>query len=378
MSLKWVNIDCICKGLCWIRLVTLSVRIAWAVYPTSIRLGIAAQILVYVGTVLLYFVDLFMMERIVRAQHPYFGWTKPFSLVVPVMCLIAVLSVVMVVVTGIQMSYTLSTNTLRIDRDVRLFVETAFAVIAAVPLFVVLLSTLIRQLPAIKHSNTMDKFGAGSMRAKILMVCFASFILAFADSFKAGTDYFPELPLSASTPWYYTRGVFYGLGLAPEIIVLYMWAIFAINHRFVIPDGARGPFSYAGGFTFAGETGNEKRTLGNRDSTRDLVGSSPSLAHSGRSGRSGRSSSRGRESVISWGGIYPENAEPDLGEDGSEMVPYSNIVGPEDLGVPIGVSGIQQEMGWDAKSGQWKLRPISGKSNHSSAGALPMTAQEHV
>lgn len=367
--------DTFSSGLCWIRLITLSLRIAWVFYPRNIRLGIAAQVFVNVGTVLLFFTDFFFTQRIIRAQHPHFGWSLFFSPLTILLCAWTVLTVVAVIVVSIQSFYTLSINTRRIDRDVQIYVETAFAVIAALPLFMVLLSTVIRQIPKYKH-QTMDKFGAGSMRAKIYLVCAASLILGFANAFKAGIEYFGPFLLSDPTPWFYSRGVFYGLGLAPELIVLYMFIVFKVNQRFVIPDGAKGPYSYAGGFTFAGEAGNEKRTLGLRDSSKNLVGgSSPSLAQS-YGGRSNRTSmSRTRESVISWGGIYHENTAPGIGEDGAEMVPYSGIEDQTELELPAYIPGADQEMGWDAKSGKWQLRPVSTQTFRN---AVPVTAEEHV
>ncbi|KAL1311769.1 hypothetical protein AAFC00_001855 [Neodothiora populina] len=364
-------------GLSWIRLVTMSLRMAWAVYPQSIRLGIAAGIFLNVGTVLLYFVNLFFTQRIVRAQHPHFGWSKFFSPIVPMFCGILVLSVIMVIVVSIQSFYTLSTNTRRIDRTIQLCVETTFAAVAFVPLLVVVLSTLVRQIPHIKHKQEYDKFGAGSMRTKIILVCITSFLLTSADAIKAGTSHLRPIPqvvpgsdplVSEATPWYFSRGIFYGLGLAPEIIVLYLYALFRVNLRFYIPNGAKGPHSYAGGFTFAGEPGNEKAMVGNRDSTRNLVGSSPSLAQSnGETTTSGhasrRSHSRTRESVISWGGISSDMFEHGIGEDGAEMMPYSNIYTHQELSMPHEILGAEQELGWNPKSGRWETRPISTSSS---------------
>ena len=366
-------------------MITCSLRIAWACYPTNIKLGIAAQVFVNIGTVLLFFVDLFFAQRIIRAQHPRFGWSRFFSPIIPVLCGITVLSVILVIVVSIQSFYTLDSYVHRIDRDGQLYVETAFAVIASLPLFMVLLSTLIRQVPKIKHTHTMDKFGQGSMRTKIILVCIASLILGFADALKAGTSYFPPTPLYASdgqtlvaVPWYFGRGVFYGLDLAPEIIVLYLYAIARVDRRFVVPDGAKGPYSYAGGFTFAGEAGNEKPALGQRDSLKNLVGSSPSLAQSS-GGRSGRTSMT-RESAISWGGIYHGDTEPGVGEDGAEMVPYSGLEGIAHFEMPPAIQGVEQEMGWDTKSGRWKLRPISGLSANTMQMSrdAPMADYEHV
>lgn len=284
--------------------------------------------------------------------------------------MITVLTVIMVIVVSIQSFYTLSTNTRRIDRDVQLYVETAFAVIAFIPFVLVITSTLIRQIPKIKHKQTEDKFGSGSMRAKIILVCIASLLLATADSIKAGTAYLPLVPLfvpgsnppeAAPVPWYFSRGIFFGLGFAPEIVVLYMYAAFQCSLRFVIPDGAKGPYSYAGGFTFAGEAGNEKSGFGTRDSTRNLFGSQPSLAESGAtSGNTSRMGGRSRaESVISWGGISRNMFEPGIGEDGIERVPYSGIDDDQEIAMPQEFYGAEQEMGWNPSTGKWELRPVS-------------------
>lgn len=343
-------------GLCMIRLVTCSLRIAWAIHPTVIRLGMAASIFVNVGVVLLYFVNLFFAQRIVRAQHPRFGWSKIFTPIIPLCCAWAVLTIVAIVVVVVQSFYTLNDNTHRIDHIVQLYVQSAFLAIACVPLIIITISTLLHQVPSIRGTKAMDKFGSGSMRAKIAIVTTSSILLIGAAAFKAAVNFLPDVAVTQSTPWYYNRGIFYVFGFAVEIIVLYFYAAVRVDRRFIIPDGASGPYSYAGGFIFAGEAGNEKRTA--RDSMRHLTGpSSGSLQEYTRSSRS-----RSRVSVVSWGGISHGDVEPGLGEDGAQVVPYPGVEDDSDVTRPTSIAGIQQEMGWDTKTGKWMLRPISTMS----------------
>ncbi|KAJ9623282.1 hypothetical protein H2203_006222 [Taxawa tesnikishii (nom. ined.)] len=156
-----------------------------------------------------------------------------------------------------------------------------------------------------------------------------------------------------AVPWYFSKPCFYVFNFVLELLVVYFWAAVRIDNRFHIPDGATGPGSYGGGFTFAGEAGNEKANLGQRDSTRHLTGSKSSFA------TSRRSRSRTRESVVSWGGISrPDLVEPGVGEDGVQTVPYPPAEDDDDW-VPDEIGGLDNEMGWDAKSGRWMLRPLS-------------------
>ncbi|THW36326.1 hypothetical protein D6D21_08757 [Aureobasidium pullulans] len=366
-------------GLCKIRIVTLSLRIAWACYPRNIRLGIAAQIFVNIGVVLLYFVNLFFTQRIVRAQHPNFGWSKLFTPLIPIICAITVLTIIALIVAVIQSFYTLDKNIHRIDRIIELYGPTAFSAIAFVPIVIITISTLLRLIPSVRGQKALDKFGSGKMSTKIAIVIPSAALLTLAASLKAGTSYLRQVPLLTPdntpepTPWYFNRGIFYGFGFGVEIIILFFYMAVRVDKRFIIPDGAKRPYSYAGGFVFAGESGNEKSRLVQRDSTRNLTGSSQSLQSWGGSTRRGGRSKA--PSVISWGGISQADTEMGIGEDGVEPVPYVTTEDGE-IARPASIAGAEQEMGWDSKSGKWKLRPVSGMSAVSTA--IPMMPREDV
>lgn len=343
------------------RITTNVLRIAWSTRPSNIALGIAAQCFVYAGVVLLFVLNLFFAQRIVRAQHPRFGWSKPFSIAFPVLFAIIILTIAGLITVLVQSFYSLNTNTHRIDRDFQLYGATFYAVVSFLPAPIVLISSAFRQIPPFRKHN-VDKFGAGTMRGKIMVVCVSAVILSLGACFRAGTSWLPPTPLfvpgsnpqrAQAVPWYFSKPCFYVFNFVLELLVVYFWAAVRIDNRFHIPDGATGPGSYGGGFTFAGEAGNEKANLGQRDSTRHLTGSKSSFA------TSRRSRSRTRESVVSWGGISrPDLVEPGVGEDGVQTVPYPPAEDDDDW-VPDEIGGLDNEMGWDAKSGRWMLRPLS-------------------
>ena len=345
-------------GFCFTRIMATSLRIAWSCYPKSVKLGIAAMVFVYAGIILLFIGNLFFSQRIVRAQHPHFGWTKPFSIALPVILVIIIASILTLIVGVLISFYTLNTKTLTAVRDIQLYGETLYAVVSFPPIPIVTISSLMRRKPSIRDTQTIDKFGYGSMRAKIALVLISATFLCTGASWRAATLYLPqESTTSTKTPWYFSKVCFYLFNFSIEISVVYFWLIMRIDKRFFIPNGAKGPFSYGGGYTFAGEPGNEKNQLGNRDSMRHLTGSTASgIGGSSRVSWGGSRNSMARESRVSWGGISREDVTQGMGEDGLEIMPYPVFDDEHDASsADVGIDGAEAEMGWDAKTGKVRL-----------------------
>ncbi|KAK4981601.1 hypothetical protein LTR28_003043, partial [Elasticomyces elasticus] len=294
--------------------------------------------------------NMFFTQRIIRAQHPHIGWSKPASAFFLVCYGLIVLTLVALIVATLQSFFTLSHNTRRIDRDIELYGGTWNAFISFLPILLVGLSTLLRFVKR-NQGSAIDKFGSGYFRVKIWTLLIGASLLCLGASFRAGTNFLRPTPLSAAEPWYFSKICFYLFNFTIEILVVYGYAAARIDKRFFIPNKARGPYSYGGGFTFAGEPGNEKRTLGHRDSQRNLTSASRTSW-----GGQSRSSSRRGEGRVSWGGVSRETFEPAVGEDGEMVIPY---FGADEEYFP-GITGADQEMGFDAKRGTWQLRPISG------------------
>ncbi|KAK5117378.1 hypothetical protein LTR62_005996 [Meristemomyces frigidus] len=390
-------------GFCFTRIFANSARIAWAVHPTSVKLGIAAQVAVYAGIILLFLANLFFTQRIVRAHHPHVGWSTPFSIALPILFVIIVGTILALIVAVIYSFYTLDPFTLHAVHDIQLYGETLYATVAFLPIPVVLASVAGRR--KLRNTKPVDKFGEGSMRAKVVIVLVSAVFLCLGASWRSATLYLPAIYLQQTPPWYFSKTCFYFFNFTIEWCIVAFWAIVRIDKRFYIPDGAKGPYSYGGGFTFAGEPGNEKialanRQLGNRESMRHLVGSTATgWSQSGPGSRvswGGSRRSLSRSSRVSWGGISREDLSAGIGEDGVHVMPYASyghegystvdlagggMAGSEAGGegpahhelesaADLGIDGVEAEMGWDPKTGRWALRPVVRRrsSNHYSVG----------
>ena len=276
-----------------------------------------------------------------------------------IICLIAA------VIVG---SYTLNSSSNRSVREIQKYGAAMLAIVAFLPLAVVGISSLARRHPTIRMTKTTDKFGDGSMRAKVAIVLVSSALLCLGASFRAGTTLRRPVPVLVSEnpstpapePWYLSKACFYVFNFTIEIGVCLFWLVVRIDKRFYIPDGAKGPFSYAGGFVFAGEPGNEKQRDSNRhpdsqqhfarpgssrlSSTRpSSLGSRVSLpgSHTSKVAQQTKIANR-----ISWGGVSQEDVRAGLAEDGSEIPYFAHTGQYGAVTSDIGIEGVHREMGW--------------------------------
>lgn len=223
----------------------MSLRIAWACYQRDIRLGIAAQIFVYVGTIILFIVNWFFTQRIVRAQHPQFGWSRPYRVLhrLAIACLI--LCLIMLIIAAIQQFYTLNTTTLRIDRDLQLAGQTYFAVFCSAPIVGIIASLVFP-----RHGT--EKFGAGRLRNCIAILLISATVLSVGQIFRCATAWLPPKPLRnaqgrpISSPWYYSKACFYTFNFTTEILVVIFYAIIRVDLRFHVPNGSKKAGDYSG------------------------------------------------------------------------------------------------------------------------------------
>ena len=369
---------------CITRIVATGLRIAWSFFPKSLHLGITATVFVYAGIVLLFLANLFFAQRVVRAQHPQFGWSKSFTISVPLLCIITGATILCMIASVIVSFYTSRQYPQHVAHTMQKVGAILLAVIAFLPFAIVGLSSLVRRMPRIRMTKTTDKFGEGSMRAKIAIVLVSAFLLCLGASFRAAIALLPPVPIRvtiippthAPAPWYLSKECFYLFNFTIEFCVCLFWLTFRIDRRFYIPDGANGPFSYAGGFVFAGEFSAAKSRASNQLNGQTRLSRTTSL-HSRVSRVSWAGSRSSKVSRIektaarvSWGGISRDEVHPGLGEDGKE-IPYPAFAHSGHYGYDasdIGVDGAHKEMGWDPKSGKWAVRPISFRPSMDSEG----------
>lgn len=223
------------------RITACILRIAAICLPKNLNLTIASSVFVAAGIIIVYVVNLIFTQRILRAQHPNSGWHPVFrAFFIGIYFLIGA-TIVMVITVTIQSFFTLNPNIRRIGRDIQLYGTTMFAVITFLPIPLLAIGLLI------PRRQRVDKFGTGRFRTKIIILLISSFLVTLGASYKAGTTWKKPVPVTQPMPAYFSKGAFYTMNFAIDIIVLYLYALLRIDLRFWIPNGAKGPGSYSAG-----------------------------------------------------------------------------------------------------------------------------------
>ncbi|KAH7417935.1 hypothetical protein BKA64DRAFT_653189 [Cadophora sp. MPI-SDFR-AT-0126] len=228
-------------GFCMARITTCTMRLVFASYPRNVSIAIAAQIFVAAGVLLLFIINLIFTQRVIRATHPHWGWSKPFSVIFIVFCVSVVLMLIALIFCTVQSFYTLDTNIRRIDRDVQLVGGTYFAVAAFLPILLLALNFLIPRRRA-PPAPRVEKFGTGKFKTKIYILVITSAILTFGAASRAGIAYVPRP--KENPAWYHDKAWFYAVNFSVEIIVVAIYAAVRVDRRFHIPDGSCGPGDY--------------------------------------------------------------------------------------------------------------------------------------
>lgn len=226
-------------GFCMARIVSNAMRIAWAAHPTNVRLAIAAMVFVSAGVVLLFVVNIIFAQRILRAADPSLGWHKALGSFFRAVYALMVVTLIMIITVTVQSFYTLNPNTKRIDRNIQLYGGTYFAVVAFIPIPMVIFSFIVSRRKPVEH------FGVGSFHGKMLIVLAAAVLLTLGATFRVGTSYLPPRPWD-HPGGYHSKACFYIFNFVLEILVVYLYAIVRVDLRFHVPNGASGPGDYSG------------------------------------------------------------------------------------------------------------------------------------
>lgn len=227
-------------GFCMARIAALTMRIVLASRPGNVSIAIAANIFVAAGVLLLFIVNLMFAQRILRAYHPKFGWSKGVNWAFRFCFFSVVALLIMVITTTVHSFFTLDMAVRQKERDVALFAVTYLAVLAFLPIPIVGLCVL---LPRDKTAKT-DKFGEGRLRTKVRLLLFTSVLLALGAGFRTGVNFSPR-PIN-NPAWYHSKAAFYCFNFVIELVVVYVYAIARFDKRFHIPNGSSAPGHYSG------------------------------------------------------------------------------------------------------------------------------------
>ncbi|KAL4994217.1 hypothetical protein BDV10DRAFT_197692 [Aspergillus recurvatus] len=241
-------------GFSMARITTLVLRIVWANRQHNVRIGIAANIFVNAGVLLVYIINMILAQRILRAKQPHIGWhpiprigSKVFYYLIPA-------ALIMVITAIVVSSYTLNPVTRSDCRDVQLTAITYLLVFTCLPLLHIIPAVL---LPKSRQEET---FGQGSMLAKIVIVTVSASLCILIAGFKAGTLWSPARPVSRPA-WYHSKPAFYVFNFVLEIMILCLLTFSRIDKRFHIPNGSTKPGDYSGVKRKDSEDGSSERTI---------------------------------------------------------------------------------------------------------------------
>ncbi|KAI4634904.1 hypothetical protein J4E81_000273 [Alternaria sp. BMP 2799] len=231
-------------GLCKIRIITMSLRIAWANYPRNIGLAIAANIFVYIGTIILYGVNWFFVQRIVRSQHARLGWSTPYRIFHRGGLVLLVATLLMLIISQIWQFFTRDQSKLTAFHDLFVLAQTYFTIFCFAPAVLVGISLLVPR-------TEVEKFGAGRLRYNIIILLISVSVLSIGQIFRCVLAWIPGTPLIdvqrdvIKLPWYLTKGSFYCFNFVTEILVIIMFAVVRVDLRFYVPNGARKSGDYS-------------------------------------------------------------------------------------------------------------------------------------
>ena len=205
-------------------------RIVWTLHPHNTRVAIAANVFVQAGVVLLFVVNLIFAQRIVRAAHPHSGWHPFFHWFFIGVYGLIVVTLVMIITTVVQSFYTLNHETKRIDRDVQLYGQTLYAIIAFLPIPLV-----VGGLVVPRHTR-VEKFGQGHWRMKIIILVTSTLLLTLGATFKVGVNYAGgKRPISMPAS-YQSKACFYIFNYVVEYLVVIGYVIVRVDQKFWVPD----------------------------------------------------------------------------------------------------------------------------------------------
>ncbi|EEU43777.1 uncharacterized protein NECHADRAFT_82907 [Fusarium vanettenii 77-13-4] len=246
-------------GLSMARIMANVLRIAWAVHNDNARLVIAASIFANAGMLLLFVVNLILLQRVVRAYQPQIGWSKAFGWTFRLLYSGIAASLIMVVVSVVYSYYTLDSHTQSQLRCIRLVTAVYLAVLAFVPIPAVITILLLPRSFPIEH------FGRGTMRIKVVLLLFTSVLLSLGACFRAGGA-FIQRP-TENPGWFNSRAAYYCFNYVIELVVVFTYALSRFDRRFHIPNGSKGPGDYSNGGLggMSGQQSTDEETLSGDD-----------------------------------------------------------------------------------------------------------------
>jgi Protein of unknown function (DUF3112) len=208
------------------RVTTSVLRIAWSTQPKNINLGIAAQIFVQAGVVLLFIVNLVCVQQVLRAAHPKLGSHKiaaiAFRLWIALLAVMVILLIAFTVIGFFTLDPIKINNTHIVQRTGAVF----FAVTSFAP--IVMMAVIL---------GTASKNFLHDIRPRRYNIPFAALILgamllSTGAIFRGTTTFYIE-PLLLPA-WFQSKVCFYLFNFTIEFLVVLLYAVTRIDRCFAL------------------------------------------------------------------------------------------------------------------------------------------------
>ncbi|KAK1976295.1 hypothetical protein LZ30DRAFT_603752 [Colletotrichum cereale] len=222
---------------CVLRTVTCIFRITWSIVATR-GVILVALITANAGASLLFAVNIFFAQRLVRSIHPKAGWCTAFGQFTTMLLFsVPVFIVLSIISTSVSFFSVGNVDRLEVTDDLLKFGSSWNTGLSIFPVLVVS-ACLCVPGPAV------EKFGTGSQRVKTALLYAVAFLMIAGQSIRLYALFNKEPP--GTTSVVYSKAVFYTTGFMFEILVVALYAILRVDQRFYIPDGSSGPGDYSG------------------------------------------------------------------------------------------------------------------------------------
>lgn len=214
------------------------IRIASVCNPTNVSLSIAAQMFVAAGVVVLIVINLIFAMRLVRSTHPSVGWHPAFGIAFKIILFLLIFTIITVISASIESFFTLNKRTQATTRGLQRYGAVFLAIVSTLPLPVTFLTLTIPYSP-------LDRFGIGRLRTKVITLLISATLLSLGAWYRCGIILQKPTLRTEPLPSYLGKGAYYFFNFIVEIVTIYMYAIFRVDLRWHIPNGAKGPGSYS-------------------------------------------------------------------------------------------------------------------------------------
>ncbi|TDZ39569.1 hypothetical protein C8035_v005349 [Colletotrichum spinosum] len=222
---------------CMVRTVTCIFRITWSIVTTR-GVVLAALITENAGAVVLFAVNIFFAQRLVRSIHPRVGWCTAFGQFT-LFLLFSVPAIIVLNVTSTIITFLSPGNLDRLEvTDDLVKFGTGWNMFLAVFPVIVVAGSLCFPGPE------PEKFGSGSTRVKVALLFSGAFLLITGHAIRL-YGLVNKMPPGTDSI-IYGKAVFYTTGFMFELIVVAAYACGRVDLRFHVPNGSSGPGDYSG------------------------------------------------------------------------------------------------------------------------------------